>query len=216
MTTTYDTYLPEVLPHVPTCPEISAVNAVRNAVIQFCTDTWYWQHDCYPLPAIATVPEFAPNFPSQTKFLGVVDAFFGGKPLAPKDEAWLRRKYGQRDFRAVDGTPAYWYQTHPDSLLLVPCPDEVAAQFTLDMRIAIAPTRASTGAADSIYERYAETIAKGALARLKAVPGQLYSDPNGAQAMALMFKKEIFEARSLVERNMTRGPMRVRFNGTTP
>lgn len=214
MTTTYDTYLPEVLPYVPTCPEISAVNAIRNSVIQFCTETWFWQYDCYPIPVVSGMPDVEPNFPNQTKYLGVVDGFFGGKPLEPKDEAWLRRKYRTRDFRSVAGTPSYWYQTDPDKLLLVPVPDDAAAAFTLDLRIAIAPTRASTGADDTIFERYAETIAKGALARLKAVPGQLYSDAQGAQAMALLFKKEIFEARSLVERNQTRGPLRVRFNGS--
>lgn len=215
-TITYDTYLPEVLPYVPNCPEMSAVNAVRNAVIQFCTDTWFWQHDCYPIPGSVGFNEYEPDVPFATKFLGVIDAFYGDKPLHPSDEATLRRKYGTRDFRTWDGTPKHWYQIDPDKVLLVPVPDAEAAKFSLDLRIAVAPLRTSTAALDSIYERYAETIAKGAIARLKAVPGQAYSDQNGAAALALLFKKELFEARSLVERNMTRGPLRVRFNGRTP
>jgi hypothetical protein len=216
MTTTYDALLPEVLPYVPNCPEMSAVNAIRNAVIEFCTGSWYWQHDCYPIPAIAGLNEFEPDLPTQTKFVGVVDAFFGGRPLKPNDEATLRNRYANRDFRAWQGTPAYWYQTDPDKLLLVPTPDTEAAKFSLDLRIAVAPTRVSTGADDALFERYAETIAAGAIARLKAVPGQPYSDQAGAQVALILFKKAIVEARSLIERNMTRGPLRVRFNGRTP
>lgn len=215
-TATYDTFFPEVLPHVPACSEMAAFNAVRNAVIQFCTDTWYLQYDCYPIPVMATIPQYEPDTPNQTKFVGVVDAFFGSKPLYPKDEATLRRRFGSMDFRLAQGTPDSWYQTDPDSVLLVPCPDALAAQYPLNLRIAIAPTRDSTGVDDTVYERYAETVAKGAIARLKAVPGQLYSDQQGAQAMATLFKKEIFEVRSLVERNQTRGPLRVRFNGRNP
>lgn len=210
---TYDTYLPEVLPYAPNCSELVAINAIRNAVIEFCTETWYWEYDCYPQPGIATINEYTPDVPDFTKLLGIVDVWYGGKPLYPQTHGSLRRMYGASDYRLADGAPRYWYSKNPDNIILVPFPDEENAGSDLTIACAIAPLRKSTGAADSIYERYAEVIAMGALARLKATPDQPYSDAAGALVFAREFRSKLIEIRAYVERNKTRGPMRVRFNG---
>ena len=44
-TTAFTAWLPEVLPNVPTCPDVLAVNAIRNACIEFCSETNWWQGD---------------------------------------------------------------------------------------------------------------------------------------------------------------------------
>lgn len=216
MTTTYDTFLPEVLPYAPNCAELVAVNAIRNAVIEFCTGTWYWQHDCYPQPVVATIPEYTPDVPDYTKLVGMIDVWFGGKPLYPQNEATLRRLYGYSDYRAVAGSPRWFYSMNPNNVILVPCPDPQAAGIDMTARVAVTPLRNSTGCLDTIYERFAEWIAQGALARLKATPGQPYSDAQGALMAERLFRSKIIETRAEVERNKSRGPMRVRFNGRTP
>lgn len=216
MTTTYDTFLPEVLPYVPNCAELVAINAIRNAVIEFCTATWYWQHDCYSQAVVATINEYTPDVPDNTKMLGVLDVWFGGRPLYPQNEGTLRRLYGYTDYRTVAGTPRWFYSVNPDNVIFVPCPDVQAAAFPFTARVAVAPLRSSTGCLDNLYERFAETIAQGALARLKATPGQPYSDPAGAGLMERLFKAKLVEVRAEVERNKTRGPIRVRFNGRAP
>jgi hypothetical protein len=216
MTTTYDTFLPEVLPYAPNCAELVAINAIRNAVIEFCTCTWYWQHDCFEQAVVATIAEYTPDVPDNTKLVGMVDVWFGGKPLYPQNEATLRRMYGYTDYRNVQGSPRWFYSMDPNNVILVPCPDERAAAFDMTARVAVTPLRASTGCLTTLYERFAETIAQGALARLKATPGQPYSDPPGAQMLERLFRAKIVEVRAEVERNKSRGPMRVRFNGRTP
>lgn len=213
MTTTYDTYLPEVLPYAPNCSELVAINAIRNSVIEFCTESWYWQHDCYPQPGVVDVAEYSPDVPDHTKLVGIIDVWYGGKPLYPQTKASIRRTYAASDYRLAVGSPRYWYSQEPDNIILVPMPDTNSAGDEITIQCAIAPLRSSTGAATSIYERYAEVVAMGALARLKATPDQPYSDAAGALTMGRLFKSKLIELRAFVERNKTRGPIRVRFNG---
>lgn len=213
MTTTYDTYFSEVTPHCPNCPEIAMFNAIRNAAIEFCDKTWYLTHDCYPIIAEEGIGVYTPDTPAGTKMIGLFDIFYDERPMYPKDEDTLRRMYGLRDFRHVHGTPRWFYQKDPNEVTVVPMPDKMGAGFNLRMRIALAPLRASTSAADSLYERYAETIAMGALSRLKSVPNQPYSNPQEALALQRLWGAKLAEVRSYVERSKTRGPMAIRFNG---
>ncbi len=212
MTTTYDTFFPEVLPYVTGCPEIVAFNAVRNAVIEFCTESWYWQHTCYAQPGIPTIAEYEPDLPDSTKFLGVVDAWYDGRNLRPKDEPTLRNIYWNQNWQDVQGDPLFYLSDNPDCVILVPTPN-VASQFNgLEMKVAVAPLRSSTGCVDAIYERYAEAIAHGALARLMQTTNQPYSNAQQGLFLQRIFRNEVQLAKALVQRNKTRGNMQVRFN----
>jgi hypothetical protein len=212
--TTYDTFFPEVMPLVQNCPEIVAFNAVRNAVIEFCTETWYWQHKCFPQPGETDIAEYYPDMPDNTKLLGVVDAWYDGRNLRPKDEPTLRNIYWNQNPFDVQGDPLFYMQRDLDTVRLIPMPT-IPSQFQgLEMLIAVAPMRASTGVGNDIYERYAEAIAHGALARLMAQPHQAYSNPQQAIFMARQFKFEMMQAKAWVQRNKTRGSIMVRFQGT--
>ena len=46
----YEVFLPEVMPFVRDVPEIVAVQAIRNAVIEFCEETHYMQENLDPMP----------------------------------------------------------------------------------------------------------------------------------------------------------------------
>lgn len=209
----YDTLLPYVLPYAPDCPEMLAINAIRNATIQFCTDSWYWQHDPAPWAGVVGQSDYQPDTPDSTKMVGVVNAWFDGKALYPVDNATVRRRFPYSDYRTEEGSPAFFMQPDENAVTLVPSPDTSAAGKLLTWRIAVAPVIVSTQANGDIFERHPETLAKGALARLKATPGQPYSDPQGALLLDNQFKTEITKVRAAVERGKTRGPIRVRFNG---
>jgi hypothetical protein len=211
--TPFDSFLPEVLPYAPNCPELIAVNAIRNACIEFCEKTWFWQHDCTPQTGALNVSEYTPDVPTDTHLVGVINAWYDGQMMFPEDNATLRRKFPYSDYRDATGQPKFWQHTDPDTMLIVPKPDANSAGMLLTMRVAVAPVRASTDVNAQIHERYVELIAQGALARLKATGGQPYSDPTGAVLLDRMFKSECVKVRADVERSLTRGPLRVRFNG---
>ena len=48
----YEVFLPEVMPYVHDVPEIVAVQAIRNACIEFCEKTHYLQEKLYAISGI--------------------------------------------------------------------------------------------------------------------------------------------------------------------
>jgi hypothetical protein len=213
MTTTYDAFFPEILPYAPNCPEMVARNAVRNAVIEFCTETWYWTHDTFPV--VGTVGEgvYTIDLPDNTKMLSVVDAWYDKQLLRPTGEPLMRNIYINIDWRTVVGNPRFYMHEDPANIIIVPAPNVPSIAGGLTAQIAVAPTRASTGCLDSLYERYAEVMAQGALGRLLMTPGQPYSDPQGAIAALREFRAKMMDAKALVQRGKTRASLQARFLG---
>lgn len=213
-TVTFDTFFPEVMPSVFGCPELVAFNAVRNAVIDFCTETWFWQHKTFPQPGTAGVPEYEPDLPTSTKLLGALDVWYDGKNLHPKSEPELRDIFWRQNPFDVQGEPNFYYSHNTNEIRLIPMP-QVDSEFEgLVMLVAVAPLRASTTCANVIYERYAETIAKGALARLKGQTNQPWSDPQGAVMLQKLYQYERAVAKAWVQRNKSRANMMIRFQGS--
>lgn len=213
MTTTYDTFFPEVLPYAPNCPELVAFNAIRNAVIEFCTETWYWTHDTFPVVATVGEGTYSIDLPDNTKLLSVVDAWYDKRLLRPASEPLLRDIYVNCDWRAVTGNPCFYLHRDPNNLIIVPSPNSASIAGGLTTQVAVAPTRQSTGCLSSLYERYAEVMAMGALGRLKMTPGQPYTDLQGAVSALREFRVKMMEAKALVQRGKTRGNLQVRFLG---
>jgi hypothetical protein len=203
----YDNFLPEVLPYVPECPELVAINAIRNAVIEFCKKSaWLLNEQTFDLVALQR--DYQLTLPVETELVRVQDAWYDHVPLKPKGEDDLKRLYGL-DWRVVTGRPAYYTQLSPDTIRLCPAPllDEAAA---IDTMVVLTPTRASTSCDLTIYERWLEGIACGAKARLMSLPQQSFTDPQMAMANKAMFNTAIGEARIERNRGMTRATLHVR------
>lgn len=212
MTVSYDLFLPEVLPYVPDCPQIAAVNAIRNACIEFCNRTLYWQEDLDPLPIVANVSNYPIDTPRGTVFIDLIEAWNDGMALRAASVEELSRKFRGVDWRTFQGQPLYVTRIISSELLLVPQPS-ATVQNALTMRVAVAPDRDSTTVSEDIYQNYLETIAKGARARLHSTPGQPFFDMGLSQLMAQRFRAECTDARIEVSRGLSRSSVMIQFPG---
>jgi hypothetical protein len=93
-----------------------------------------------------------------------------------------------------------------DSTLNLLMPPDL--EGNLRLLCALKPTRASTSFPTLLYERYVETIAHGAKARVMLIPKKPYSDPAMGAYHQQMFNGLVAEARIRVARGNTRGPLR--------
>ena len=203
----YDAFLPDVLPYVPECPEPVALNAIRNAVIEFCNKSM-WLVNEQTVDLVALQRDYQLTLPVETELARVQDAWYDHIPLKPAGEEDLKRLYGF-DWRVVTGRPAYYTQLNPDTIRLCPAPlqDEIGA---VDLIVELTPIRASTSCDMTLYERWLEGIACGAKARLMMLPQQSYSDAQAAMVNKALFNTAIGEARIERNRGMTRATLRVR------
>lgn len=206
----YETFLPYVIPYAPHCLEDQAVLAVRSACIDFCRDTQLLQEDLDPFSAQAGVANYELYTTGASLVTQVLALYYLTRKLERKSPMELQSMYS-RNWQSITGTPQVFTMPTQTSVTVVPYPEEtVAGAFS--GRIAVVPSRASTGVDSVLFERYVDAIAAGALARLKMTPDQPYTDLPGAQLQWGLFRSSCAATRSFVNGGMNRASMRVRFN----
>jgi len=209
-TVSYDVFLPEVMQYCPDVPELLATNAIKQACIEFCEKTRYWQVDLDPQMVYAGQSSCSIDTPSGTKLVSVIEAWFNGVLLIPKSTEELTRMYRFTDWRALVSSPLYITQIIPSEIMLVPAP-LVNNSSGLTMRVALAPTRASTGVDQDIYESYLEYISYGARARLYGTPKQPYFDKPSSIEYERKFLEAISSVRTNINKGLSRSAVQVEF-----
>lgn len=183
-TASYEAFLPEVMPNVRDCPVDYALNAIRNACIEFCDKSQWLTYKPDAQTLLADVTEYDVEFESGVE---------------PVRLMWL--KTYDRD--------AGGYMTKDNTVILAVTPSE-RVFGGLTMEIAVRPTRVSTTVDYTVYSRWAEAIAQGAMARLYDTPGQPFTDPDRAVMRWNRFRAAIADATMEKQRELTIGPLRVR------
>lgn len=206
----YDQFLPRVLQYVPDASEFIAIDAIRQACIEFCERTYYWQYQSPSLNVVNGQSQYVIPTPADTKFVGPVQVYFNTLLLIPKSPDELADIYRMGSWNQLQGSPQYVTRIIKPELTLVPIP-YVTQPATLYVRTALAPTQDSNEVDSEIYEQWAEAIAWGARARLLAQPRQDYTDKAGAIEAAKMFNYHINRARIQMNKGLTRASTRTEF-----
>jgi len=208
VSTRYESFLPEVVPYVHDVAEFVAVNAVRNACIEFCRQTQMWLYVHDPISSVVGVGTYDITPPEGATPVQIVAAWYDEARLIPVTSGELRENYN-KDWTTETGTPCFFTHNNPTDVELVPTPDTAIAG-ALRLHLALCPTRDSVEVDDNIYQYWAEVIGYGARSRLYDTPNQPYYDPTQAMNYASKFKAGI--DRAVIERNkgLTRRSVYVR------
>ena len=209
-TVPYEDFLPYVNQYVPDAGEFVAVDAIKQAAIEFCEKTFVWQYTIPAMDIVAEQSNYVLGTPADTKSVGPIQVYYDTNLLIPKGPDELADIYRMGDWQQVIGHPQYVTRIVKPEVILVPQPNE-DSPATLHIKTALAPTRDSTEIDSEIFEQYAEAIAWGARARLLAQPRQDYSDKAGSIEALKMFRYEINRVRMQVTKGLTRGSPRVEF-----
>ena len=177
-----DTLLPEIMPYVSGCPDITATTEIRNAVISLCAEGLAWQVDGdiethrageaiydLPLPTAATLAE-------------VIDVYVDGALIRPTPMDQLHLKF--QNWHTASGSISTYF-VDGAGIRFVPIPK---VDVTVQVRIAVKPSRTASSIEDYLYEKYWEDIIKpGALYRLQVIPKQPWTNPTEA-----IFHRDLF------------------------
>jgi len=154
---------------VPGCPEAEAVDALRDAVIQFCVDSESW---VYWVDKTSDTMTFPTDSAAQQMPLTLVDAYIGQDQLDVIDLNDVPTPPTGRTVLLWDPERVY------DSIQLVPAP---AAPVAVRLLLTWKPTQWATDFPDHLWFSRAEALKAGALSRLLAVAGTSYANPGAAQ-----------------------------------
>lgn len=213
----YDEFLPEVLPYAPNCSEPQAVNAIRNACIEFCRDTLFLQQDLDPISVTANIGTYDVEVPTGYKLGNILSLYWDNILVPRKSQAELEKMFGinwqtinsgnSTGVTISTGTPKYYTQFDPDTFTVCLTPTgNLAAGFT--GRISLIPTKSSTTVDDKLKERFSEAIASGALGRLLRTPNEPYTDLKAAMGYISNFRVEKQNVASYVKGGMNRAPLK--------
>lgn len=167
---------------VPGCPEPEAVDALRDAVIQFCDESNSWSYwvDKASNALAFTIDQAAQQIP-----VTLFDAYLGTEQLDVID-------LNDQADQPTGETRIFWdpERIH-DSIQLLPAP---AGVMTLRLLLSWKPTPWATDFPDHLWFSRAEALKAGALSRLMSGTGTSYSNPGRAQFYEKTFVSAIGSA----------------------
>ena len=184
---------------VPGCPEAEAIDALRDAVIQFCDDSKSW---VYWVDKASNALTFDSTSEAQAIPIGLFDAYIGTDQLSVID------LNDQALSASVTSQLLQFDRTHPwDSIALVPAP---ASTVTVRLLVAWKPTPWASEFPDHLWFSRAEALKGGALSRLMANAGTPYANPQMAAAHEQVFRSAIGAATAAAGLNRRTNLQRLR------
>jgi len=189
----YSALTSEVLPDVMGCPDVTIERAIRDACIELCAQGTAYVVQLDQIRVISGVAEIDLELPTATRLVSVIRAQLGYITLSPKSRDDLDRS--SRDWRQETGTPREIAYESSTSIRLIPKPDQTLTSY-LYIRVAVAPTKASTSIPDEIGERYYKEICAGAKSNLMLMPGMPWTNPALSQAHRALFDRGVRDSKT--------------------
>jgi hypothetical protein len=194
-----DVFYPWVTPYVQSCPDPQIKQAIRDACIDFCTQTSLVQ-TVESQNVIAGEPQYDISPPVNHSLIRVIEVMLNERPLEAVQIDQVKHGAAMRAgedtvVAAVVGTPNRYYQVRPtdDTIFLWPVPD-LSSTSTLAIRATFTPTRAASQVEDVLFDDWAPEIGYGALARLLMIPGQAWTNPDMGSYFSKQYGKAVASA----------------------
>jgi len=176
-------FFPEILTVAIGCPDPLAEAKVRQAAIEFFQRTRSWVEWLEPAVSIEGIAEYDLDLPAQSDVARVERATVDGIPIeitsyrdAPYD--WTRLELASQGLISRD-------------LKTFVLGRSVAAGLSIQVQVALTPSRTSTGLPDDLYEKYVDDIVHGARYRVLMTPNTPFFKPEIAGAEKAMFEAAI-------------------------
>ena len=197
--TLIETWFPYVLPSVPGCSDLLAIQAIRSAAIKFCTKSDLIQRvitaDC-----TSGVEDYVITPPTDMTLQRVLSVSWSGNVLIPASPDLIVQDVVLRGIAVGTGTPAtgnptWFFQKTPTDpgFSLYPIPNATLT-LGLTVKVSFTPSNAATTLDDNLYVNWVEDIANGAIALLMLMPGQQFTNAM-APAYAKSFGTSITRAK---------------------
>ena len=213
----YQSFLPEVMPHVQGAPEPQVVNAVRDAAVEFCERSWVWIADTAPIGVTAGTADYAIVSPdSNAAIAEYLYGYWNNKQVDPIARDVLDKEHCGWKTRTGTTPMKFMARDAMTGVTLIPIPSLTVAPgpTTLYFTVALKPLRSqASGVPDWLYEKYLEDIGHGAISRMQMITGQRWSNANAALAHKKLFDDAIGKARSKAAKSFTRAALRNRAYG---
>ena len=204
-------FLPFVLPHAQSVPDMLAEQYIRQAAREFCQETRAWR-TVTEIDVAGEAQNDVP-VPSQSEVFEIAEAWFRlgtgsqyGKPLYRVSFENMDPNLLPTGTTPANGAvPEAITQIGFNSIIVAP-----PASGKVKISAYLMPTITADSVPDFLFAKYATIIADGALGQLLLVPGQPYTAPDIAGYRSGLFRSACETRFNLNRRGQQRAPARVR------
>ena len=193
---------PYVMPAVQGCPTNLVKNALRHAINEFCEKTLIWRSSFAPMDLIKDQSTYTMTAPVGTVVEAPVYVSVHNNILRPTNIEDLDQTCSGWRLSSAN-TPLMYYVDNNSELILVPTPSEDAAG-ELSVEAALKMDLTSDTLPDWMFQNWVETLAHGALMRLHAMPGHVWTDANTVAYHKSKFRDGISRAKAKTMKSFSR------------
>jgi hypothetical protein len=193
MATSYESFVSEVTPFVPGCPDALVISYIRKTVIDLCVRASVYRRDLDPISAQEGTHEYELEAPTGTVIHRIDGVTHLGKPLDAVNGQLLNTRYPSWREESARGTPRVFMQRPEQLIWLVPTPAASASASTIVSAV-LKPLRSSKSCADDVMEDYVDTIISGAIANLMRMPGMAWENANLSNAYMGLYLQGVSDA----------------------
>lgn len=195
--------------HVAGCSDPMIDQAVLDTCFDFCDKSLIVKRMVDSFLTTPSVMEYDVSGDSQQSVCNIQRVWCDDKELTPLTEDALKTPYGF--VSSIPGqtlntsTPRFFNETSPGLLAFFPPPDKA---YTINVRVALRPTRSATMVEDQLFDEWMDAIIAGALSRLFMIPGE-FASPGLAKVYKDRYEADIDTAQLQAHRGSTRAQSRV-------
>lgn len=196
----YEAFYEYVLPEVHGCPKSMAKTAIRDSVIEFCDQSMLWTAPSATTDIVEGEARYA--FAERDDGAIVNTLIFAAVEDNPIKiiSAHSLSQYAPEWRNYESSSPDVIFMDTHNTIRLVGTPTE-SIENGLYLEVSLKPSRTSTTCPEFILENWAETIAHGALARLKAMVGRTWADGSMVSYHRNEFRSGLSRARSAMQKS---------------
>lgn len=197
-------FLPRLLPYLTGCPQPMALQALVDSAISFCEDSLVLRQRLDRQLTALGQAEFDIGVAAPQTVTRILKVWLDGVEIygAAADTV--------NDPDITPARPRAFY-TRPDDTgliaVLYPVPDRA---YTLDVEVALKPTRSAASLHSDLFETWLDSIVAGAKARLMVIPDEPFSDPVAAQFYARQAAHMAKKARTESALGRVRGSLSIK------
>lgn len=200
MATAISAWFPYVRPDVMQAAPPLLLDAIRNALIEFCESTWIYTTSLASLSSVVGQSAYTLTLPTGTDVVALKSVVYDGSRIDVTSEDELDTLYPSSDWRTMTGVPFRYYQTADMSIIhLFPIP-EVAVSNGIRIVSALKPMQEAETVPDFLYQDWRSDIAAGAKSNLFMMTASSWGDPNKAAVFAQQFRQGINRAKMLISK----------------
>ena len=170
----FNELLPDILPHVRSCPGPSITRALQWIGQDFYQRSEAYTHEVGNVTVQLDDSEVTIILPTDARLVVPLVMYLDGERLSTTNEDMLALQFG--DWRAQSGVPKFvMVDDEQTDKLILALPSD--GEYTLTGKVALKPTRTATTIPDNLFEIHGNALVDGALYRLLMMKNTEWYDP---------------------------------------